>query len=228
MKNKFNIGHVVNFQQIEPERLANPDRPGTEQGQAAASPKTSLVPAHLSALTGIPNLQSFESDLDALFGALRPDFLPFCVCFLDLDDLKALNLRIGHDEADHLIRALAASLVQLTRHRAQIYHRSGDEFLAILQNTRDDEALLFWTRIISSIRDISFRQQRVTVSVGIAQYSDNLDSQSLRKRANDAMYMAKAVGKGRASVWSESEAGHAAAVGTAQPGNAPDGASHRG
>lgn len=157
-----------------------------------------------SPLTGLPNLVQFDSDFALLLE--NPD-QPVSLAFIDLDDLKALNARIGHDAADEVIQQMGAMLIQGLAHRAVVYHRSGDEFLAVLRNTNSHEALLVLERLVRHVAAQTFTTSagsvRVSCSVGIATFPEHSsEPEDLRNHANQAMRRAKSAGKSCVYVYS--------------------------
>ena len=170
-----------------------------EGGDASPSPSP-----FTSTLTGLPGLGQFDVDL-ALLLQQANDAAPASLSFIDLDNLKALNKRVGHDAADEGIKQLAALLGELTSSRGQLYHRSGDEFLLLLPNHTDEEALLLLTRAISIIKEHNFNfageVQSLSASAGIATSAGMASLDEVKKRAVIAMQAAKAHGKGCAAVW---------------------------
>ena len=161
----------------------------------------------LSPLTQLPSLQQFEADsVELMTDPTSPD----SIAFIDMDNLKRLNSAIGHDAADEAIKELAISLETALMHRAKVYHRSGDEFLALFRNTLSQESLTLLNRVIDGIKakSISTSQGNVniTISAGIASFPEHADElETLKKRANEAMQQAKEAGKARAVIWSNKE-----------------------
>ena len=158
-----------------------------------------------NALTNLPNLEQF--DIDSIYILENPD-LPMSLCFVDMDNLKKLNTEIGHDAADEVIKQLAAFLKSKLEFRATVYHRSGDEFLILFQNTTAYEAKYTLERVLSKLVEKTFttsvRDIQITISCGIASYPDNSeDISELKEKANRAMQKAKNNGKAQVCIHSD-------------------------
>lgn len=104
------------------------------------------------ALTGLPNRVLFQERLaQALARAERRDDR-VGVLFIDLDDFKAVNDRLGHDLGDRLLQAVAERLRQAIRTGDLVARMGGDEFTVVLEDLRDEvEAAQAVERIRSAI-----------------------------------------------------------------------------
>jgi len=161
----------------------------------------------LSPLTRLPSLRQFEIDSGEL---ITDPESPDSVAFIDMDNLKQLNSDIGHNAADEVIKELAIHLETALRHRAKVYHRSGDEFLVVLRNTSSQEAMIVLNRVINGIKSKSISTSQgnvnITISAGIASFPEHANElETLTKRANEAMKQAKEAGKACAVLWSKRE-----------------------
>lgn len=161
---------------------------------------------NLSELTNLPNLTQFKKDLAVRFSRIQDDG-PLSLCFIDIDNFKALNTNIGHDVADEVIVELANHLKKSANKRGEVYHRSGDEFLVIMLNTTGSEAKFLIERIIDSISERVFNTskgvQKITVSAGISEGSSIKSIEDLMHESNQMMTKSKNDGKCRASLFSQ-------------------------
>jgi len=125
------------------------------------------------------------------------------VLFIDLDGLKTINDTVGHDGDDAAIVGVADALRATTRQGDVVARLGGDEFIVACLGVSDPAIP---TRLAERIRqrvkaaDVEVRGCRIDVdcSIGIAM-SDQSDSgvDQLLKRADEALYVAKADGRGR-------------------------------
>ncbi|HEX6099728.1 MAG TPA: diguanylate cyclase [Thermoanaerobaculia bacterium] len=163
----------------------------------------------LDELTGIPNRRYFDRAMAQTWEAASRTMQPLSLILLDLDHFKHLNDAKGHPAGD-------ASLVQVARLLAQRIRRSGDlasrgtdvaariggeEFAILLSNTDAETA----TRVAESLREsiqelvIAFESAnlRVTVSCGVATatHAAGNSPEALVRRADRALYAAKAAGR---------------------------------
>ena len=98
-------------------------------------------------LTGVGNRRALERDLErSLAQAVRHGH-PLSVVMIDLDGLKAVNDRHGHDAGDQALKALAGSFVENLRLGDGFYRTGGDEFVAVLHHADGDQAIAFVERV---------------------------------------------------------------------------------
>jgi diguanylate cyclase (GGDEF)-like protein/PAS domain S-box-containing protein len=147
-------------------------------------------------LTGLSNRPAFY---DALQGALRESRV--AVLFIDVDDFKALNDRLGHIAGDRLLVGVGQLLRRTLRSEDFVARLGGDEFGVILADIADNgEPARVAERVLAGCEspvDIGESEIRVGLSIGIAISSGSADGvEEILRRADMAMYTAKATGKG--------------------------------
>jgi diguanylate cyclase (GGDEF)-like protein/PAS domain S-box-containing protein len=153
-------------------------------------------------LTGLPNRLLFQDRLGvAVAQAHRLDQC-LAVLFLDLDYFKRVNDSLGHLAGDELLRAVAGRLTGCVREGDTIARLGGDEFMTLLPGVGTDaDAGTVGHKILDTIRApvrIQGREIVVTVSIGVALYPrDGLDTETLIRNADHAMYRAKKSGRDR-------------------------------
>jgi diguanylate cyclase (GGDEF)-like protein len=84
-------------------------------------------------LTGLANRRALDRELDRFCAADQP----VCLLLLDIDGLKEVNDTLGYEQGDHLIRALASSLVEVLGDAAVAARMGGDEFVVILPGSTE-------------------------------------------------------------------------------------------
>jgi len=148
-------------------------------------------------LTGLPNLTLFNDRLrQGLAQAARHSWR-LAVMFLDLDDFKAINDTHGHDVGDAALQEVARRLRAATRKGDSLSRRSGDEFLFLMLEAHDDDAILALARKFADAVAEPCEAKGVTLSlhasIGVAVYPDDgTTPEILLERADSAMYAAKA------------------------------------
>jgi diguanylate cyclase (GGDEF)-like protein/PAS domain S-box-containing protein len=158
------------------------------------------------ALTGLPNRLQFKEQITvALERTTRDGAIP-AVCFIDLDDFKTVNDTLGHLMGDRLIVEAASRLRQSVREGDVVARLGGDEFALLLEMPRGQADIIRIVERIVSDFDQPFLLDGHTIvtgaSVGIATVDrPGLSRTELIRRADVAMYAAKAAGKGRYAIY---------------------------
>jgi diguanylate cyclase (GGDEF)-like protein len=120
------------------------------------------------------------------------------VLFMDLDNLKLINDREGHQRGDAVLLAVAQLLRNTLRGVDIAARAGGDEFVAILPETDPAAAALIAERIRAGVAALGDDCPRTTVSIGHATAPDAGSTVDEVIRAADiAMYIAKRAGKNR-------------------------------
>ncbi len=122
---------------------------------------------------------------------------PFSVGIVDLDDFKEINDTQGHAAGDHALQRVAAHLASNVRTIDCVARWGGDEFLLILTETSAEDL----TEVINRLQPPSAgaADPFPSCSIGFAT-SHGQDLADLLREADEALYAAKAQGKGRAAV----------------------------
>ncbi|RYE09079.1 MAG: EAL domain-containing protein [Hyphomicrobiales bacterium] len=175
-----------------------------EAGRADAEHRA----AH-DALTGLPNRVSFEQALARTLTQRPSRDRRTTVLMLDLDRFKQVNDTLGHRAGDDLIRAVAQRLGQLIGPSDMLARLGGDEFAIIHHHPPGlTGPLELAQRSIDAIGkpfDIFGSEAFVGVSVGLAPVeAGEIDAHELTRKADIALYEAKASGRNRAVVFEES------------------------
>ena len=158
-------------------------------------------------LTGLPNRALFRDRLaHALERSARDPEASCAVLFLDLDDFKRVNDRLGHDRGDGVLRTVAERLEAGLRRGDTAARLGGDEFTVLLEDAVDlDEVRATAERLALRLgRPILGGDEEVAigVSIGIALSPEaGATVDELLTNSDAAMYLAKAAGKGRAAVY---------------------------
>ncbi|MDQ3938046.1 MAG: EAL domain-containing protein [Chloroflexota bacterium] len=150
-------------------------------------------------LTGLPNRALF---LDRLGHALTGrSGSPVAVLFIDLDEFKIVNDRLGHAAGDHLLTVVAGRLRDLMRPQDTAARLGGDEFGVILEDASEEQARRIADRLLEALtKPTRFQNHDVVTgaSIGVAcTGSVPHDADELIKNADAAMYVAKGQGRQR-------------------------------
>ena len=196
----------------------------------AASREASLVEANeqlvLAALQAIETADTVRGDLEEMMQVSQTDSLtglanrvlmldrletamalasrrgtPLALLFVDIDDFKQVNDRLGHAQGDVVLRGVARQLSACLRQSDTVSRQGGDEFLVLLTEiTSASDAADVATKIIAELSQpgrFTDASIALSASVGIALYpTDGTRAQTLIEHADAAMYRAKARGGG--------------------------------
>jgi diguanylate cyclase (GGDEF)-like protein len=167
----------------------------TEALVTADASTNSVGPPH-DALTGLPNRVSLQERLHAAI-ASGPDgpAQPFALMILDLDRFKEVNDTLGHQSGDALLEQIGPRLLAALRATDTLARLSGDEFAVLLPATDGAGAQTIVEHLLRTL-EAPFGMQSTQVEVGgsfgIALYPQHgTDSDTLLRRADMAMYIAK-------------------------------------
>ena len=128
---------------------------------------------------------------------------------LDIDDFKRFNDSYGHQCGDMVLKQIAGLLKGSIRTIDILARYGGEEFAVILPNSNTEQAVVAAERICQTIRSTPFSygqavNAKVTVSIGVGTITSNQpDKAELVRKADSAMYAAKAKWKDRVEVWEE-------------------------
>lgn len=156
--------------------------------------------ARCDALTGLANRVQFRERLSELAGSERAN-ASTAVLLIDLDRFKAVNDTLGHPVGDELLRAVAVRLGKCVRQGDLVARLGGDEF-AIIQTDalQPASARSLAERLVRDLAmsfEVDDHQVLVGASVGVSLSRDEgCDPDELLKKADLALYDAKAAGRG--------------------------------
>jgi diguanylate cyclase (GGDEF)-like protein len=152
-------------------------------------------------LTGIYNRAYFNEELSKQIAICKREKIPFCFIILDIDKFKNFNDTYGHQIGDEVLKTLAKIINKYTRVTDTFARWGGEEFVKILPNTSIDEAIKVAVYLRKEIQSYTFVDDlKVTCSFGISQFNNGDTKDSLIKRADDALYKAKANGRNRVEI----------------------------
>ena len=175
------------------------------------SPKTELLQiinelrkqALIDPLTTVGNRRYADIDLQIKFDQMRRYNWQFGVIFADVDSLKKINDRYGHEAGDQALKMVAKTMLGGVRTSDLVCRWGGDEFIAIIANVTP-ELLYVMSNRLQVLAEQSFITTksnviRATVSIGatIARADDT--PETLIKRADRLLYQSKQAGRNRTS-----------------------------
>ena len=124
--------------------------------------------------------------------------MAFCIILFDIDDFKKVNDEYGHIRGDEVLIALSSTVSKSIRKSDTFARWGGEEFIILLEQTTIDKAELIAENFRKLIENIKLdTMEKITASFGVTQFTDNDCENSVLKRADEALYEAKAAGKNR-------------------------------
>lgn len=156
--------------------------------------------AYKDSLTGLPNKLSLNSFLMTQIKQHRKTQQQLALFFIDLDNFKFVNDSLGHKAGDGLLKTAAKTITSSVSEDYFIARLGGDEFVVVISHLNDSTGLSdIAQELVKNIRsrvEVQDKKVMVSASIGIAVYpNDGVDSETLIRNADAAMYQAKDHGK---------------------------------
>jgi two-component system cell cycle response regulator len=155
-------------------------------------------------LTGLYNRRYMNNQLEQLMQRSLMGGRPVSVLMADIDHFKAVNDTYGHDAGDEVLQEMAKRLKTNSRVMDVVCRPGGEEFMVIMPDTPGDLACAAAERIRRSVAAEPFvvsggaREISITLSAGVSTIRGASDTiADLIKRADTALYQAKAAGRNR-------------------------------
>ena len=194
-------------------KLAPEDR-SVVQGALQRAEKTEAELRYLAdhdPLTGLLNRRRFRSELDQYVSFTGRYGGRGAVMVIDIDGLKEVNDRYGHQTGDTLIRRVSEILRERVRATDLVARLSGDEFAVLMPQTDTTGALQLGEDLRNQVAEglpLNAEISAATISVGVAMFAsqDNAGAEAVLVAADQAMYQAKAEGRNRIMLFHEPEA----------------------
>ncbi|RYE83849.1 MAG: diguanylate cyclase, partial [Hyphomicrobiales bacterium] len=154
-------------------------------------------------LTGLANRSQFHTSLNAMLDAWQADGRGFGLLCLDLDRFKEINDTLGHPAGDDLIRQVARRFQSVIGPRDLLARLSGDEFAILTPEISTIDALASRLIAVTNERfDLGGSPAWISVSIGGVPIADPaLTGTEILRRADLALYQAKAMGRARSFIF---------------------------
>lgn len=156
------------------------------------------------ALSNIGNRKSFDEKLSDLTDQTSADYGNFCLIISDIDFFKKFNDTYCHQVGDQVLKIVAHVLKTTSEKHCTAYRYGGEEFVILVPNSKLEEASKLANIIrqavsIKSIKNKNTGQSfgKITMSFGVAEYSNNEIQEAIIQRADAALYLAKENGRNR-------------------------------
>jgi diguanylate cyclase (GGDEF)-like protein len=154
--------------------------------------------ATTDSLTGIANRREFTSILEREVVRVQRYGKPLSLTMYDLDNFKRVNDTFGHGVGDAVLQAVTRLVKESIRGADVVARWGGEEFMVLMPETDLQAAGKASEKLRLAIAAHNFDTVRnLTTSFGVAAFEPQDDLNSLLKRADDALYLAKAKGRNR-------------------------------
>ncbi|WP_342243540.1 GGDEF domain-containing protein [Pseudomonas sp. OTU5201] len=155
-------------------------------------------------LTDTGNRIAMEQTLQREVDLARRNLQPLSVLMLDIDHFKRINDEYGHGTGDEVLKAVANTLKARLRNVDMVFRFGGEEFLVLLSGTCREAAGLVGERLRLGILELQYLVQGhpldLSISLGCATLLPAESVESLLRRADNALYVAKREGRNRLSM----------------------------
>lgn len=177
--------------------------------------------ADTDSLTGCFNRRKFFELAEREFNRAKRYNQPLSVILMDIDEFKRFNDRFGHRVGDMVLKLVASQCRASLREVDIVGRLGGEEFVVILPETDDKQALIAAKRLCKVIESARLEEQdglfemetgkkydgealSVTISVGVATCDESCTSiETLMDHADRAMYSVKYGGRNRINLWKD-------------------------
>ncbi|MDO8909353.1 MAG: GGDEF domain-containing protein [Pseudohongiella sp.] len=163
--------------------------------------------ASRDSLTQLPNRRSLMDQLaqeSARLERRTPEQSELCISMLDIDHFKKINDTWGHDAGDAVLVKISQMLQKIMRQGDFVGRFGGEEFIIILPESTLPAATLVAERIQSCVSGLTFPELPegtvITVSQGLCMHHTGDSIEATLKRADEALYQAKAHGRNKVVV----------------------------
>ncbi|HET9199183.1 MAG TPA: sensor domain-containing diguanylate cyclase [Solirubrobacterales bacterium] len=145
--------------------------------------------ARHDALTALPNRRVLQEMLPREMARARRNELPLSLAIIDIDHFKAYNDTHGHLAGDEVLRACAREWDGALRGEDTLVRFGGEEFLVVLPDTEPEQA----AEIVERLRERTPMGQTCSAGLALWEHGESIDD--LLRRADEALYLAKASGR---------------------------------
>jgi diguanylate cyclase (GGDEF)-like protein len=153
-------------------------------------------------LTGLLNRRYLEKRLVEEIQRSKRHRFPMSLLMVDVDEFKSYNDMFGHPAGDIALKIVANALQDILRGDDVAARYGGEEFAILLPQTASMEAAAIAERLRQRVEHTEFPKRRVTISIGIASCSNEVETPTdIISAADHALYEAKNHGRNRVRIY---------------------------
>jgi diguanylate cyclase (GGDEF)-like protein len=162
-----------------------------------------LHQAIVDPLTGAFNRRHMDRRLAEVAGPDSRKSGCTTILLIDIDHFKRINDRLGHASGDQVLKQIVSLIQANTRKTDQLFRMGGEEFLLLLQDTDEAETLAVAENLRRLVENAGAESDAlaVTISVGVSQRGMDENADDWIRKADEALYNAKARGRNRVVCW---------------------------
>ena len=153
------------------------------------------------ALTQLPNREAYQERLTHEAKRWQRYGNPLTLAICDVDHFKNVNDNFGHTAGDRVLKVISKAIRRRLRDVDFFGRYGGEEFVILMPETRGQEAWQVLDDVRAALADMAFQYRKeplsVTVSIGVAEFTEGDTAERVFDRADQALYAAKAAGRNR-------------------------------
>ena len=170
-----------------------------ELSEAQTALKQTQLKAMTDSLTSLPNRGAYDIYIENEFERFRRYGHPLSLLVCDVDKFKSINDTYGHQAGDKVLQLISLQVKKGTRDTDMLARYGGEEFVVILPNTDAEGAMQVAEKIRTQVEGCPFhfkgKRVPITISCGVAQFSEGASPQQVFGVADRALYEAKEGGR---------------------------------
>lgn len=156
-------------------------------------------------LTGLPNRRALVDQGSEMFSRAQANRSMLAVAVLDVDFFKAVNDTYGHAIGDLALSHISRRLCAATRKGDIVARSGGEEFVVLMEGLNKQEGVAAVERLRLAVAETPFslagKKISITLSGGVSAFrADDTSFEDILRRADDALYVAKATGRNRVEI----------------------------
>ncbi|MHC1700045.1 MAG: diguanylate cyclase [Humidesulfovibrio sp.] len=148
-------------------------------------------------LTGAFNRRTWDVEIRREFSRTRRQQGRLCLVMADLDHFKRVNDEHGHQRGDRVLQEFTQRLRQAVRASDTLFRLGGEEFAVLLPGTDIESGRLTAEKLRERVAGTGLDGLPITASFGVAETDGNESPDEFFRRADQALYVAKAKGRNR-------------------------------
>jgi diguanylate cyclase (GGDEF)-like protein len=158
--------------------------------------------AHTDSLTGIANRRHFISSLEAEIARAKRHATPLSVVAFDIDHFKQVNDIYGHDVGDQTLQNISQLINAQVRSTDLLARIGGEEFMILAPHSSIDDARMIAEKCRLMLESNPIPKiGNMTASFGVTEFDGIETADEILKKADRALYKAKAAGRNRVEIW---------------------------